>query len=334
MQQNSLYYRQYYDLRLDKYWRLISYFYYIKYAKSRDRIAFRHINQNISFLLTIKREANMIQNFLSLNDENVNNCIIVLSEMHKHLTSWWERVTIKELTTNEWIHRIIDFMFTKQNTENFDISWTNVLERREDIRVILSTLLYETNESIILIRRIMLSWYVNILNDHESIKNMKIETWIELIAIHRDLIVVRTFSFDLLNKYDAISYKFSTAMKVIDLESLSDALVKRKRWDTSTILTERDLWLKEDSNYVQFQNRLCRWRRRAFYETLTMFQHVKRAEKNAFESKSFFRLKRKANDNFIFFIINDVDLRKNSDHDEMYIFWLMFVWLLDSRCQK
>jgi hypothetical protein len=228
MRQNSLYYRQYCDLRLDEHWRLLSYFYYIKYAKSRDRTAFRHINQNISFLLTIEREANMIQNSLSLNDKNVNNCIIILSEMHKHLISWWERVTIRKLTTDEWVHRMIDFVFIKQNAENFDTSWTNVLEWREDIRVTLSTLLYKTNESIISIRRTMLSWYVDILNDHELIKNMKIETWIKLIATHRDLIVVRTFSFDLLNKYDAISYRFSTAMKVIDLESLSNALIERR----------------------------------------------------------------------------------------------------------
>jgi hypothetical protein len=248
MWQNSLYYRQYCDLRLNEHWRLISYFYYIKYAKSRNKTAFRHINQNISFLLTIEREANMIQNSLSLNDENVNNCIIILSEIHKHLTSWWERVTIRELTTDEWVHKMIDSMFTKQNAENFDTLWTDVLERREDIRVTLSTLSYETNESIISIRRIMLLWYVDILNDHESIKNMKIETWIELIATHRDLIVVKTFSFDFLNKYDVISYKFSTAMKVINLRSLSNALIERRRWNTSTILAERDLWLRENSN--------------------------------------------------------------------------------------
>jgi hypothetical protein len=111
-------------------------------------------------------------------------------------------VTIRELTTDEWVHRVIDFMFTKQNAENFDTSWTDVLERREDIRVTLSTLLHETNESIISIKRTMLSWYVDILNDHELIENMRIETWIELIATHRDLIdesdksrvIIRRFS--------------------------------------------------------------------------------------------------------------------------------------------
>jgi hypothetical protein len=250
MRQNSVYYQQYCDLRLDEHWRLISYFYYIKYAKSRDRTAFRQINQNISFWLTIEREANMIQNSLLLNDENVNNCIIILLKIHKHLTSWWERVTIRELTTDEWVYKMIDFMFIKQNAENFNTSWTNVLERREDIRVTLSTLSYETNESIISIKRTMLLWYVDILNDHELIENMKIETWIKLITTHRDLIVVRIFSFDFFNKYDAISYKFSITIKVINLKLLSDALIERRRWDTSAILTERDLWLREDSNDV------------------------------------------------------------------------------------
>jgi hypothetical protein len=51
-----------------------------------------------------------------------------------------------------------------------------------------------------------------------------------------------------------------------------------------------------------------------------MFQHIKQAEKNAFESKLFFRLKKKVDNNLISLIIDDVNLKKNNDHDEMYIF--------------
>ncbi len=78
MRQNSLYYRWCVKLRFDKCWKLISYSYYEKYVTKKNNIFFRHINQNISQLISFKRDVNMIQDILSLNDENINNCIIIV----------------------------------------------------------------------------------------------------------------------------------------------------------------------------------------------------------------------------------------------------------------
>ena len=47
MRQKFMYYKIYVTLRFDHAWKLVSYFYYIKYAVSNDRIYFRHVNQNI-----------------------------------------------------------------------------------------------------------------------------------------------------------------------------------------------------------------------------------------------------------------------------------------------
>jgi hypothetical protein len=52
----------------------------------KDSIFFRHIDQNISQLISFERDVNMIQDILFLNDENINNCIVILSEMHHHLS--------------------------------------------------------------------------------------------------------------------------------------------------------------------------------------------------------------------------------------------------------
>ena len=56
MRQNSHYYRIYVVLRFDHAWKLISYSYYIKYAKIENNIYFRHFDQNIFELLTTKKK--------------------------------------------------------------------------------------------------------------------------------------------------------------------------------------------------------------------------------------------------------------------------------------
>ncbi len=47
---------------------------------------FRHIDQNSSKLISFERDVNMIQDILSLNDEDINNCIVILFDMHHHLS--------------------------------------------------------------------------------------------------------------------------------------------------------------------------------------------------------------------------------------------------------
>ena len=84
MKQNFMYYRIYVTLRSDHAWKLVFYFYYIKYAVSDDRTYFRHVNQNIDQLFATDRNQNMIQNNFSLNDEIAENCTIILFDMHKH----------------------------------------------------------------------------------------------------------------------------------------------------------------------------------------------------------------------------------------------------------
>ena len=84
MKQNFMYYKIYVTLRFDHAWRLVFYFYYIKYAVLNHRIYFYHVNQNIDQLFTTDRNQNMIQNNFSLNDEIAENCTIILFDMHKH----------------------------------------------------------------------------------------------------------------------------------------------------------------------------------------------------------------------------------------------------------
>ena len=78
IRQDPMYYALYYALRPDKVWKLISYPYYTKYAQLGDQTYFHHLDINISKLLDIGHNANLIQGSVHFEDDNDENCTELL----------------------------------------------------------------------------------------------------------------------------------------------------------------------------------------------------------------------------------------------------------------
>ncbi len=304
MRQNSLYYRWYVRLRSDKCWKLISYSYYEKYVMKRNSIFFRHIDQNISQLISFERDVNMIQDILSLNDENINNCIVILSEMHHHLSFWWERMISRDLTSNNYVHQIIDQMYIKKNVQNFNSSWMNIICRRENVRITLFLLSHESVELTQFIRRMLLSWFVNVKENDETLKNIEIDIWFELAIAHRDLIAVRRSSSEFFNHHEAISYRFSSTVEITDLDALSDAILCRLRWFNLLMHADRDIFLSLETKAMKI---VRKWKHKVIRTVIHVYQTIKNAKMRAFEEKSFYHLKAMTQEDLMFFISDDVD---------------------------
>lgn len=292
----------------------MTYSYYAKYAQSENNTVFRHIDQNISQFLIIDKKAAIIQDFLFVDDENNDNCIIILLEMHRKLRSWWERITEKDLASDEFVHRITNRMIIKNDARDFRSTWTSISCKKKDDRIILFHLFHETQNSFIIIRRIMLSWFITIMNDHEILKNLKARSWSEIAAAHRDLMRVKTSSSRLINRYDVISYKFPVVVELIELNLLSNALVEKKKWNTSALMIERNMYLEKNVN--QLTKTIKEWRIRVFRKIIIMFQHIKKTKKAIFEIKFYFQFKRESHDMFMSHISDDVDITSRSDLNE------------------
>ncbi len=304
MRQNSLYYWWYVRLRFDKCWKLISYFYYEKYVMKKDNIFFRHIDQNISQLISFERDVNMIQNILSLNDENISNCIVILFDMHHHLSFWWKRMINRDLTSNNYIHQIIDQMYIKNDVKNFNSSWTNIICRRENVRITLFSLSHESVELTQFIRRMLLSWVVNVKEDDETLKNIEIDIWFELEIAHRDLIAIKRSFSEFFKHHEAISYRFSSTIKTTDLDVLSNAILCRLKWFNLLMHANRDIFLSLESKAMKI---VRKWRRKVIRTVIHVYQTIKNAKMSAFEEKSFYHLKAMIQDDLMFFISDDVD---------------------------
>ena len=100
--------------------KLVSYPYYAKYAHEGDNTFFKHIDLNIRDLTSSGRGANMVQDAVSLDDENNDDCTMIPSGMHKHVKEWEEIPTACGLSTGALAHRIQDSMFTLEDEKTFN----------------------------------------------------------------------------------------------------------------------------------------------------------------------------------------------------------------------
>ncbi|KJF61047.1 uncharacterized protein CIMG_13391 [Coccidioides immitis RS] len=125
MHQDPVYYLWYMLTRSNHAWKLISYLYYIKYAKPGDKTGFHHINVNVPDAITTGRGINIIQGFLTLTAEEPGDCTEILPEMHNYLENWWGLVKEQDLSTNGYVHHIKNTIYTKDDKRKFGIKWNN-----------------------------------------------------------------------------------------------------------------------------------------------------------------------------------------------------------------
>ena len=286
MRQDPQYYRMYVALRPDRAWRLVSYPYYTKYAVPGDSTYFRHVDQNIGQLLATGRGSDMIQGSLSLDDEVVGNCTTFLPGMHRRLREWWSRVTARGLAADDFVIKISDDMWTKEDSRDFNSVWTDVVCKRGDVRITMPSCPHGSHGPCKAVRRTMLPWFVRVADDHETLENAESGTWSELSAAHRDLVAAARSPSGFASHYGVIPYRFPAAVELTGLGPLSDALVCRRKWTSPAVLEERDRVLgpKEESRRA-----IAAWRVNTIRQVIIAFQSVKKAEMQAFGTRSYFR---------------------------------------------
>jgi hypothetical protein len=121
-------------------------------------------------------------------------------------------------------------MYIKNNVKNFHSSWTNIIYKRKNVRITLFSLSHESVELTQFIRRMLLSWFVNVKENNKMLKNIEIDIWFELTNAHRDLIAIKRSFSEFFNHHEAISYRFSSTIEIIDFDVLSNAIFCRLKW--------------------------------------------------------------------------------------------------------
>ena len=126
--QSSVYYLAYVAFWEDHNHCLIFYSYYTKYQSSDDQIFFQHIDLNIFCLVKNHKDAYLIQESMSLNTEQADDCMKFLMNMHWHLDAWWDNIqqrlkTKNKKILNELIHKITHNEWTKKNITKYKMNF-------------------------------------------------------------------------------------------------------------------------------------------------------------------------------------------------------------------
>jgi hypothetical protein len=138
-------------------------------------------------------------------------------------------------------------MFTLNDASHFEIDWSNIVCKKRNVRIILLSLIHESHDFYTIIKRIMLFWFLNMLTDDETLKNVKVKTWLKLFVCYKDLILFSRSLSDFVNHYEIIFYRFFAVIELTELKILSDALICKSRWSLSLIQTKRDI-VQESKN--------------------------------------------------------------------------------------
>ena len=286
MRQDPKYFAIYCALRPDQNTNLVSYPYYAKYAHEGDNTFFRHIDLNIKELASSDRGASMIQGTVSLDDENDDDCTMILPGMHKHIKEWEEILTTRGLSTGALVHRIQDSMFTSEDEKTFDTKWTPQPCQTGQVRVTLPHLPHGAYGPAKGKRRTMLPWFCGLQSDLETLEVVESGTWSDLSVAHRDMVAARLSPSGLANRYGAIPFAFPAAVELGGLGAVSDALVCRRRHDKYAVVTEKKLLLTGAKADVD--SYLEKWRKTAVNRVCEAFELVKEAEMERFGEKSYF----------------------------------------------
>jgi hypothetical protein len=289
MRQDPLYCTLYAALRPDKNWRLVSYPYYAKYAKTGDSTSFKHIDVNIPDLLATGRGACQIQGTVSLDNETEDNCTVLLPGMQKKLPQWWEKCLKRGAKPNTFVHRLTEQMYTAEDAEELGIRWTSVPCRRGEVRVTLPHIPHGSHGPATGTRRTTLPWFVGLQDDLSTLEVAEAGTWSQLRDAHMGLTVGPASPSGLANRYGAILFRFPAAVEVRGLGAVSDALVCRLPWDSPVVEKERDVWLGDDR--ATAYSHLLKWRKRAVATAQETMQLVHQREMDAFGDKSYFHHK-------------------------------------------
>ncbi|KIX06422.1 uncharacterized protein Z518_04398 [Rhinocladiella mackenziei CBS 650.93] len=286
MRQDPLYYILYCALRPDRNTNLVSYPYYAKYARPGDSTAFRHIDLNIKQLAQSRRGASMIQGTVSLDNEEEDDCTIILPGMHHHIDEWARQIEDRGLSSDAFVHRISADHFNEDDAKAFGTSWTSQPCCAGQVRITLPHLPHGALGPTKRTRRTMLPWYVGLQADMETLEVAESGTWSDLSTAHRDLIAAPLSPSGLANRYDTIPFAFPAAVELNGLGAISDALVARRRHDKPAVISEKTIILKGTAE--QRQQFIAVWRQKATNMVCEAFEMVKEVEMRLFGEKSFF----------------------------------------------
>ncbi|KAI9750746.1 MAG: hypothetical protein M1815_001604 [Lichina confinis] len=271
--QDPAYYAIVVAARPDRNWRLISY-------------PFTHLDLNVARYLESGRGANLVQSFISLDDEDTSTASCVVAGFHRHLEVWYREMEAAGMAPSQgMVTGFLPKMYTAEHQERYR-HLTPVVQRRGGLRVTLPTVLHSAAPVAHRRRQGILLWPCGFGNDHGALDNVESGTWEEMSRHHHDLTAPPRTASGHPQRYSCLMKHFPASVRLRSTSAIGDAMVGACRYDNPAVLSERNLLLSNDDQAA------LRWvktvRERLKLAWLEAWEVVPEAEQQSFGERAFF----------------------------------------------
>jgi hypothetical protein len=280
------------SLQPDKLWRLISYSYITKDTDDGgETTGFLHLDLDLEAYLTDGRGGSRLASSLSLDDEEVDGCTILVKGFHRHILQWIERLMRRGWKDSSPTANCND-IYQVEDREKWGEAM-GVPCPAWGVRLTLPQLIHGSTGRSVKRRRTILPWFMGIGKDHEQLEAAGCLGWNEVRLCHLDLEVPEKDPSRYGYRMGAPEGRFAGPVVLGSSPALGDALVGRREWTDPEVLQKRDVLLGPDVRaaweYVQ------KTRARLMEQYKAAFSSMVKIEQGQFGEQSYFTIEQLRN---------------------------------------
>jgi hypothetical protein len=232
--------------RPDHQWRLISYPYVAKSTIPGQRTGFLHCDINLDAWNQDGFGKNQLTSSISLDDEDDDNCTVLIEGFTKHIPAWLGRVHRRErITRIPGITTDATKRYTAEDKRDFGAPLPFPVDAF-GVRLTRPEILHGSTPNSSVVRRVIYPWFSAIQEDHETMEIPGQHTWSELASLHIRMDAPKKGVSGAEVVLDRPPYPFPAAIKLGALPPICDALRGHAAWTDPLVQSQRDVILGPD----------------------------------------------------------------------------------------
>ncbi len=230
------------------------------------------------------RGKNIIQGSLSLDDENKDNCTLLVLGFHRRIHEWWARVKQRGKDTSGYTTNAKN---TYPDADQKDFGKLDPVPcKRGAVRITMPEILHGSTPTAKDVRRTIFNWPSGIRADHQTLDMEEAETWNEVAQCHHSMEAPMKSTSGEGFRYGRPLFPFPGVTKLNSTSCVGDALIGGRRWDDIQVQEERNILLgADDESALQRAKEIRERLIQAFFDA---FPYMRMNEERAYRDRSYF----------------------------------------------
>jgi len=234
VRQNPVYYALLASVLTDRNHWLISYPYYVKDTIPGEKTGFRHLDLNVRQCVESGRGRNIVQGALALDNENEENCTVVVKGFHRKMSQWYERIKERQQEIPNGETTDLKILYTAADKAEFG-DYEPVPCNASEIRITFPMIPHGSTSKANSNRRDIYPWWTGILSDHFTLDNEESENYDEIAICHLHRTRCKKSPSGRTAKAYLSGEEFEATVDLPFSSYIGDALVGKRKWNTAPV---------------------------------------------------------------------------------------------------